>query len=124
MANPNFIPYPGPHTGHCGRLYNPEFKTILKFFIHTFINCSDNSQYSKILNTSCLPKRPIQTAQTQIRLLLQKLFCSDKHLVLVWFDSLCPSQQLWSCSTNHTFVLGKLCVYMYQPRKPIFYLRT
>ena len=27
---------------------------------------------SKILNTSCLPKRPRQTSQTQIRLLLKK----------------------------------------------------
>ena len=24
-------------------------------------------------------------------------------ILFVWFDSLCPSQQLWSCSPNHIF---------------------
>ena len=37
----------------------------------------------KILNTSCLPKRPRQTAQTQIRLLLKKP--SDQHLTCLLF---------------------------------------
>ena len=45
-------------------------------------------KFSKISNTSCLPKRPRQTVQTQIRLLFQKqsdqsLRCcySEKHFV-------------------------------------------
>ena len=53
--------------------------------IMNYIKCS------KILNTSCLPKRPRQTGQTQIRLLLKKQsdlglpsllqMYSDKHFV-------------------------------------------
>ena len=56
---------------------------------------------SKILNTSCLPKRPRQTGQTQIRLLLMKQ--SDPCLpCLLFCQAFCE----------------------FQPWKPSFYMRT
>ena len=57
-------------------------------FIMKIMNCI---KCSKILNSSCLPKRPRQMGQTQIRLLLKKQsdqglsgllqMYSDKHFV-------------------------------------------
>ena len=44
---------------------------------------SGHGKCSKISNTRCLPKRPRQTVQTQIRLLLQKQ--SDQGLPCLLF---------------------------------------
>ena len=56
---------------------------------------------SKISNTNCLPKRPRQTAQTQIRLLLIRVFAvcySDIHFVN---SALGPEViKHFSCSTH------------------------
>ena len=41
-----------------------------------------NNRCSKISNTSCLPKRPRQTGQTQIRQLLKKLSNQDLSYLL------------------------------------------
>ena len=42
------------------------------------------SKYSKILKTSCLPKRPWQTGKTQIRLLLKKQSDQGIPCLLFW----------------------------------------
>ena len=49
------------HPKHMLKLVDKKRFTILAY-----------GKYSIISNTGCLPKRPIQTEQTQIRLLLQK----------------------------------------------------
>ena len=52
-------------------------------------NLSSYSRCSKILNISCLPTRHRETAQTQIRLHLEKL--SDQGLPYLLFDINIPA---------------------------------
>ena len=64
--------------------------------------------YSKISNTSCLPKKPRQTAQTQIRLLLKKQ--SDQGLpCLLFWQAFCEFQL--SQKTNIFFANRKRKVF-------------
>ena len=60
-----------------------------------------NGSCTKIMNTTCMPKRPIHTAQIQIRLLLRSS--------LIWVLTVCYSDKhfLISSPDNQQFIRGK-----------------
>ena len=56
-----------------------------------------NGKYSKIWNTSCLPTKPRQTVQSQIRLLLKK-----QPDAMIWDFPVCFSDKHFMNSSPYT----------------------